>query len=407
MRGRWFALTAAQGLAVALALLFNATGAQAGEHLILRFNKTHGAYPLSGLTSDAAGNLYGTTYGGGENDCGIVFELSPGSGGQWTETVLYSFRGCQLATLVPRGTMAIDKNGNLYGVQLGYVDSGQIFELMKGANGAWTYRVIYAFGSNGNNEGSPSTDLTLDAAGNLYGTTSLDSTGSFDGEVFELSPQPNGSWKETVLYTFPAPNGVGFPAAGVTFDNQGNLYGGAFYGSNGAFGAVYELSPQANGPWTLTLLHNFTSSDIPNSKLTFDSSGNLYGTTGQSYSSEVFKLSPTVGGMWKETTIHTFTSGSDGTYPQGTLVFDAAGSLYGTTSYGGLGCNGSLCGVVYRLTPQSGGTWKETILHHFESAEDGSEPQAGLLLDNSGHLYGTTPYGGGRYGYGTVFQITP
>lgn len=406
MTGRGVAFTMAQALAVALAFLFSATVAQAGEHLILKFNKTEGAYPLSGLTSDAAGNLFGMTVGGGEKNCGTVFELSPGSGGQWTETLLFSFQGCRFEALVPRGTMAIDQEGNLYGIQVGYSNSGQIFELVKGANGAWAYRVIYVFGSNGSSEGIPNTDLTWDSAGNLYGTTSAE-FGAINGEVFELSPQPNGNWKESVLYTFPAPNGVGFPVAGVTFDNEGNLYGGAFYGSNGAFGAVYKLSPQGNGPWTLTLLYNFTSGDIPDSKLTFDSSGNLYGTTGQVNYSEAFKLSPTVGGRWKETTIHTFTSGSDGSYPQGTLVFDASGSLYGTTAAGGLGCNGSLCGVVYRLTPQSGGTWKETILHHFESAEDGSQPQAGLLLDNAGHLYGTTEYGGGRYGYGTVFQITP
>jgi uncharacterized repeat protein (TIGR03803 family) len=403
MKGRWFAFTAAQALAVALAFLFNATAAQAGEHLILRFNKTDGAYPLSGLTSDAAGNLYGTTTGGGGSNCGVVFELSPRSGGQWAETVLYSFQGCHLTTLVPRGTMAIDKGGNLYGVRVGYVSSGLIFELMKGANGTWSYSVVHNFGRN---EGSPNSDLTWDRAGNLYGTASEDST-TYDGEAFELSPQPNGNWKETVLYSFPAPNGVGSPVAGVTFDNEGNLYGGAFYGSNGAFGAVYELSPQGNGQWTLTVLYNFTFGDIPNSKLTFDSSGNLYGTTGQVGYSEAFQLSPTGGGRWKEKTIHTFTSGSDGSYPQGTLVFDGVGNLYGTTIYGGLGCNGSLCGVVYRLTPQSDGSWKETIMHHFESAEDGSQPQAGLLLDNVGHLYGTTEYGGGRYGYGTVFQITP
>jgi uncharacterized repeat protein (TIGR03803 family) len=404
MRGRWFALTAA--LAVALAFLYNATGAQAGEHVILRFNMTQGAYPRSGLTADAAGNLYGTTVGGGERGCGTVFELSPSSGGQWTEKVLYSFRGCNSVQATPEGTMVIDKQGNLYGVQVGYVNSGQIFELMTGANGVWTYRVIYVFGSNGTNEGSPGTELTWDSAGNLYGTTAAPST-IFQGEVFELSPQPNGSWKETVLYTFPAPDGVGYPVAGVTFDHQGNLYGGAFYGSNGAFGAVYELSPQANGPWTLTVLYNFTNAYIPDSKLTFDSSGNLYGTTGQINYSEVFKLSPIAGGKWKETTVHFFLSESGGQYAQGTLVFDVAGNLYGTTVYGGVGCNGYLCGVAYQLTPQSGGGWKEMVLHHFESAEDGSEPGAGLLLDSAGHLYGTTVVGGGRYGYGTVFQITP
>jgi uncharacterized repeat protein (TIGR03803 family) len=408
MTGRGVAFTMAQALAVALAFLFSATVAQAGEHLILKFNKTEGAYPLSGLTSDAAGNLFGMTVGGGEKNCGTVFELSPGSGGQWTETLLFSFQGCRFEALVPRGTMAIDQEGNLYGIQVGYSDSGQIFELVKGAKDAWAYRVLYVFGSSGSSEGTPNTDLTWDSAGNLYGTTSAE-FGTINGEVFELSPQPNGNWKESVLYTFPAPNGVGFPVAGVTFDGNGNLYGPTYYGTTHQGGAVYELSPQANGPWALTVVFNFTGNEGSelNSRLVFDSGGNLYGTATDPTHGEVFELSHASGSAWKETTLHVFTSGSDGSYPQGTLVFDASGSLYGTTAGGGLGCNGSLCGVVYQLTPQSGGTWKETILHHFESAEDGSQPQAGLLLDNAGHLYGTTEYGGGRYGYGTVFQITP
>jgi uncharacterized repeat protein (TIGR03803 family) len=404
----WFASTMALVFAITLAILSNAASARAGETVIYSFDKTKGSIPLSGLTSDAAGNLYGTTSGGGERNCGTVFELS-NSGGKWTETVLYSFKGCYFVTQTPRGTMVFDGAGNLYGVQQGYEDSGQIFELSKGADGKWSFTGIHSFGRK---EGSPNPDLTFDSAGNLYGTTALDSTG-FDGEAFELSPQPDGSWKETVLYSFPAPNGVGYPVGGPVFDAKGNIYGAAYYGANGEFGAVYELSPQPKGPWTLTVVYNFTSatSGGPYSKLTFDKSGNLYGTAYQAgplFLGEVFRLTPTSGGgQWTETTIHTFNSGSDGRYPQGTLVFDASGNLYGTTLFGGLGCNQSLCGTAYKLTPQSGGTWKETILHQFESAGDGSEPQAGLFLDSAGNLYGTTSVGGGRYGYGTVFEITP
>jgi uncharacterized repeat protein (TIGR03803 family) len=405
----WLAATAVRVLAIALAVLFNATGVQAGENVILRFNKTHGSYPSSGLTSDSAGNLYGTTTVGGAANCGTAFELSPGSGGKWTQTVLYSFKGCQFPGPSPFGTMVFDKVGNLYGAAHGdFNGSGLVFELSKGTGGTWSESVIHSFSPS---EGGPSGDLTWDSNGNLYGTTSVDATG-FDGEVFELSPQPDGSWKETVLYAFPSPTGVGFPTGGVVFDNKGNLYGPTFFGigGSGSYGAIYELSPQANGPWTLTIVYNATSfnGSFPSSRLTFDSIGNLYGTTNQQNYGEVFELSPTSGGgQWKETTIHSFASGSDGRFPQGTLIFDASGNLYGTATYGGLGCNQSLCGVVYRLTPQSGGIWKETILHQFESAADGSEPQQGLLLDNAGHLFGTTSYGGGRYGYGTVFEINP
>jgi uncharacterized repeat protein (TIGR03803 family) len=391
-----------QVLAISLVLLFSLNVAQAGENVILRFNKTQGSGPLSGLTSDSAGNLYGTTYSGGAANCGTVFELSPSSGGKWTEAVLYSFTGCTQVTQTPRGTLAIDKTGNLFGVIQGYFTSGLIFELLKGANGTWSYTVVHNFGSN---EGEPNVDLTWDSAGNLYGTTSLDSTG-FDGEAFELSPQPGGSWQEAVLYSFNYSNGVGFPVGGLVFDGNGNLYGAAYYGSNHTYGAVYELSPQAQGPWTLTVLASGVA-DEPNSRLTFDSNGNLYGTTTTGNNGVLYEVSPTSGGTWKEIIIHSFASGNDGAYPQGTLVFDASGNLYGTTLLGGLGCNQSLCGTVYKLTPRSNGTWKETILHEFESAEDGSEPQAGLLLDSFGNLFGTTSVGGGRYGYGTVFEITP
>jgi uncharacterized repeat protein (TIGR03803 family) len=394
--------TVGQVLAISLVLLFSLNVAQAGENVILRFNKTQGSGPLSGLTSDSAGNLYGTTYSGGAANCGTVFELSPSSGGKWTEAVLYSFTGCTQVTQTPRGTLAIDKTGNLFGVIQGYFTSGLIFELLKGANGTWSYTVVHNFGSN---EGEPNVDLTWDSAGNLYGTTSLDATG-FDGEAFELSPQPGGSWQEAVLYSFNYSNGVGFPVGGLVFDGNGNLYGAAYYGSNHTYGAVYELSPQAQGPWTLTVLASGVA-DEPNSRLTFDSNGNLYGTTTTGNNGVLYEVSPTSGGTWKEIIIHSFASGNDGAYPQGTLVFDASGNLYGTTLLGGLGCNQSLCGTVYKLTPRSNGTWKETILHEFESAEDGSEPQAGLLLDSFGNLFGTTSVGGGRYGYGTVFEITP
>jgi len=160
------------------------------------------------------------------------------------------------------------------------------------------------------------------------------------------------------------------------------------------------------------LLYNFTTasaSQFPNSRLTFDSSGNLYGTTegGSSFYGTVFEVSPGSGGQWTEKTLHTFSSGNDGGATVGNLVFDANGNLYGVTYNGGSGCDGNLCGVVYRLAAQSGGGYKESVAHPFESASDGSVPYSGLFLDTSGNLYGTTSHGGSRYGYGTVYQITP
>jgi uncharacterized repeat protein (TIGR03803 family) len=395
---------AGRALAVVLVFLLSVVRARAGEKVILRFNETHGAQPYSGLTSDGVGNLYGTTFGGGKNNCGTAFELSPAGSGAWTETVLYSFQGCLSAGLVPYGTMLFDKQGNLYGAEDGEFGSpGAIFELSKGTDGIWSGKVIYQFARG---EGSPNGDLTWDSAGNLYGTA--DSSYYYGGEVFELSKQPGGSWKETVVYTFPSPGRVAAPTAGVIFDSKGNLYGPAHLnGTHGYTGVVYELSPQANGPWTLTVIYDSRESSYPDSRLVFDSSGNLYGTATDSNHGQVFELSPAAGATWTEKAIYHFVSGNDASQPQAPLIMDSGGNLYGTSTLGGRGCNQNSCGVVYKLSPQSDGTWKENTLHEFESATDGSQPLAGLFLDESGNLFGTTFYGGSRYGYGTVFEITP
>ncbi|MFZ0770025.1 MAG: choice-of-anchor tandem repeat GloVer-containing protein [Candidatus Sulfotelmatobacter sp.] len=405
--------TVAQALLLVLAIFLSAVSAHAGEKVIFQFNENQGFNPSTGLISDSAGNFYGTASGGIGN-CSNVYELSPDSNGSYTETILYTFQNCDRSGLYPIGALSIDKNGNLYGAEYGFSNadgSGLVYELTKQTNGTFTYSVLHNFGGN---EGGPFGDFAWDSAGNLYGATFHDST-TFDGEVFELSPQSNGSWKETVLYRFPSPDGVGGPAGSVVFDSQGNLYGALYYGLGGSGqssrGAIYELAQQSSGPWKLILLYNFTAGDsaqFPDSRLTFDSSSNLYGTSQGAKYGAVFELSPASGGKWTETTIHSFTSGRDGANPVGaTLVFNASGNLYGTTPSGGIGCNRNLCGVVYKLSPQRSGTWKETIVHTFESAGDGSEPGAGLLLDSAGNLYGTTYHGGSRYGYGTVYEITP
>jgi len=408
----WYASTAWRVVAVALGVLFSLATARAGEKVIFQFNQNQGYNPTTGLISDSAGNLYGTTIWGGSGGWGTVFELSPGSNGKWTETVLYSFLNNKTGE-TPYGTLTMDKAGNLYGtVQNGdFNDTGFVYELLKGTNGTWTEKIVHNFGLN---EGGPLGDLTWDSAGNLYGATYAPDT-TFSGEVFKLTPQPNGSWKETVLFTFPAANGVGAPQGGPVFDGKGNLYGGTFYGIGGfdsnSTGAVYELSPQASGPWTLTVLYNFTTtskSQFPDSRLTFDSKGNLFGKAqGQGFYGTLFEVSPGFGGTWTATTLHTFNAGSDAGHSLGPLIFDAGGNLYGTSYDGGTGCSQSLCGTVYKLIPQTGGAWKESVIYPFESASDGSQANSGLFLDSSGNLYGTTYHGGSRYGYGTVYKITP
>jgi uncharacterized repeat protein (TIGR03803 family) len=229
-------------------------------------------------------------------------------------------------------------------------------------------------------------------------------------------PATSVAWPEKVLFSFNGTDGSG-PTADLIFDAAGNLYGTAGGGEYGA-GTVFELTPTAGGGWTETVLHNFgngTDGAYPSGGLVFDAAGNLYGTTpdGGTYScfggggcGTVFELTPTAGGGWAEQVLYSFGSGTDGTAPYGALVFDAAGDLYGTTSEGGTySCfGGGGCGTVFELTPAAGGSWTEQVLHNFNGVTDGYQPVAGLIFDAAGNLYGTTAGGGPG---GTVFELTP
>lgn len=216
---------------------------------------------------------------------------------------------------------------------------------------------------------------------------------------------------EKILYSF---DSFGDPEFGVITGAGGSLYGTAFapYGYSGSF--AFELT-SAGGSWTESTLANIPL--IPDTlfscTLLADAYGNLYGTTpaAGSYAGTVFELSPNAGAAWTLQTLHTFTTtGQDGYGPEGTLILDSAGNLYGTTYYGGgSGCSdniGTGCGTVFELTPAGGGNWTEQILHSFNiHDEDGQNPFAGVIIDGAGNLYGTTVYGG--TGYGTVFELKP
>lgn len=409
----------------AVALLVTGTRTVAQENVLYNFgaNGTDGIFPYASLIFDAHGNLYGTTYNGGISGDGTVFELTPKAGGGWTEKVLHSFNNNGKDGIDPQANLIFDVHGNLYGTTPngGANGFGTVFELTPKAGGGWTEKVVHSFKFNGTDGMDPIAGLTVDAKGDLYGTTS--EGGVFGaGTLFELTPKEGGGWGETLLHKFNGKDGIS-PQANLIFDAHGNLYGTTLIGGDLAecdgsgCGTVFELLPKAGGGWTQQVLHSFINNGKdginPQAGLILDTHGNLYGTTSAAGAfgfGAVFELTPKAGGVWTEKILHSFNNnGTDGTYPQAGLILDATGNLYGTTVNGGdlADCNSSGCGTAFELIPKAGGGWTEKILHSFNNnGTDGTYPQAGLILDTTGNLYGTT-YQGGTNNDGTVFEITP
>lgn len=418
MRSKGFFTTLAAVLAVfTVTLLVNDTRAAAQERVLHNFSGKNGSQPYSGLIFDAAGNLYGTTFEGGLYNYGTVFELTPKAGGGWTEKVLHSFNYNGKDGYYPHGSLIFDGNGNLYGTTT-YGGSaacsddqpggcGTVFELTPKPGGGWAEKILYSFGNGG---AYPVASLIFDTVGNLYSTTLegpvVEGVNAGCGTVFELTPAAN-AWTEWTLY-FNFADDCG-PFAGVVFDAKGNLYG-TTEGEGAYGGIVYELTPGAGGSWTETTLHYFlldgTDGYTPAGGLIFDAAGNLYGATvfgGTGKVGTVFELTPTSGNMWTEAILHDFGSGTEEYGPSGSLMFDAAGNLYGATYAGGT----YNYGTVFELSPAGDGRWTGRVLHNFNNnGKDAYYPNGSLIFDDAGNLYGTTG-SGGLYGNGTVFEITP
>ena len=275
---------------------------------------------------------------------------------------------------------------------------------------AQTFKVIHTF-TGGGDGANPYAGLTMDQAGNLYGTASVGGGGN--GAVFRLSKKGSG-WVFTPLYSFQGPPDGATPQARVVFGPDGILYGTtSFGGACGGCGRVFSLKPYPTActtalcGWQETVLYNFQGgSDGMNpalGDLIFDQAGNLYGTTsrGGHYGyGTVFELVPSQGG-WTEKVLYSFTGGGDGSQPFAGLVLDKAGNLYGTTAYGGT----YGWGTVYELTP-SGSGWTVNVLHTFQGGNDGRYAFGGLIFDQSGNLYGDNWYAG-QYVGGTVFKLAP
>jgi uncharacterized repeat protein (TIGR03803 family) len=369
-----------------------------------------GAYPYAGLTSDGAGNLYGTTHSGGScgescqppNPAGTVFELSPNGYGGWNETILYSFcsaPNCADGSGPFYANLIFDSAGNLYGTAAygGANGAGVLFKLSP-AGAGWEETVLYNFCSqSGCTDGAyPVTGPIFDQAGNLYGTTG--GAGQGPAVVFELSPSAGG-WTEQAIYSIPTGNSW----AGLVMDAAGNIYGTSATNE-------FELSPNGSGGWTPTVIGTLGGAE---GTPVLDKAGNLYGTTnsgGADNCGVVYKLTPAINGKWSEKILHTFKNyGIDGCSPFGGIVLDAAGDIYGTTYFGGSFGAGTVFEVA---TPVGAGSHKTSVLWSFNGT-DGESPLGSLILDSAGNLYGTADEGGSTNGegvdgngFGVVFELS-
>lgn len=386
------------------------------------------------LISDSHGNLYGVSHGSNKL-FGSVFELLRVGNGRWMPKLLYKFTGGADGAY-PEPGLVLDSAGNLYGAtEVGGINPcdwtqpltcGTVFQLTPTGQGQWTEKVLYNF-PGGGGAAIPSTGLFADSAGNLYGATNLGGPNLFDGTIFRLTAQPDGSWSEEQLYTFTSSNTFGMSVSGpLVFDNSGNLYGATSSGGSGAScgdltngcGTVFELSPTIAGSWTYSLVYSFCSlancSDggFPNG-VTVDDQGNLYGTTASGAlpymdGGTAFELSPAAKNVWNFTLLYTFCALSqcaDGSRPSGAPIRDAFGNLYGPTIVGGTFKQGT----VFDLSPSANGVWTLQTLYDFcpnSTCHDGLDPSGELTMDRAGNIYGAT-LGGGNLEHGVVFQIRP
>jgi len=398
---------------------------------------TDGGFPLSGLVMDAAGNLYGTSSSAFNQQtcptgCLVIYELSP-TGSGWNFTTLFTGQNATEGS-TPIGSMAFGPDGNLYGTTA-YGGSangcypgwgcGIVFKLAP-TNGGWSESVLYQF-TGAPDGGFPRGALAFDGAGNLYGTTlSGGSTVacrgggcSGNGVVYEITL--SGTPAESVLYSFGATrvdDGV-VPAGGVVFDPAGNIYGTTLEGGQLGYGTVFELSPIASN-WSEKALYNFDGGRDgvwPSAGVVLDAAGNLYGSTEYNYRAggggTAFELAPS-DGTWIHDVLYDFPSGACGTFPchlgggpVSDFILDAAGNVYGTTTVDGQ----YGCGSVFKLSHQ-GNLWTHTSLHDFTCGIDGANPSGSLVMDSVGNLYGTTTNGGVAdlncpSGCGVIFKIAP
>jgi uncharacterized repeat protein (TIGR03803 family) len=393
--------------AVAAWLAASAWAASATKLVYSFAGNADGEYTDTELVADSAGNLYGTSVQGGIYGGGTVFQVTPAG----VHTVLYNFTGGSDGGEPYKG-VTLDAQGNLYGTAVtgggGSCEGGcgVVFKLTN-SGGIWTQSVIHTFtgGSDGSGPGSP---VAIDKHGNVWGTTP---TGGADGMgvVYQLQPTASGDWTLHVAHTFTgSADGGGGSAGRFLIDAAGNLYNVCTVGGANGFGTVYELSLN-QGKWQLTTLYAFK--DQPDGALPYggvisDKAGNLYGTTyyaGVHDLGTVYKLTRS-GTTWTESVLYSFKGGTDGASPISSLVSDAAGNMYGTTSDGGAAtCS---CGVIFEMSRSTTGKWTESVAYRFPGTPQPGFAYNGMVRDSAGNFYGATVHGGSGND-GAIYEFTP
>lgn len=384
-----------------------------------------GASPVAGVVLGSNGVLYGTAFAGGSGiacgaaGCGTVYSLTPPAtaGGAWTPAVLHDFTGGGTDGAEPAAVLAIDTNGVLYGTTYagGTASGGTVFSLTppSTAGGPWTEAILYNFIPNSSTGAFPAAGVVIDQHGALYGTTVYGGASRL-GTVFWLTPpkKPGGAWNQAVLYSFPGGGRGATPLAGLVLNGNKTLFGTTSAGGTG-YGIAFGLhQASSGGPWKQTVLHSFggptADGASPQASLVVGAGGILYGTTvsgGTAGYGTVFSLTPptTGGGAWTETLLYNFTGGSDGGEPRAGLWITSTGALLGTAYNGGSAGYGAVFVINPPATP--GGPWTESVAYSFPGG-GGANPQAGVVADATGLLYGST-YAGGGSNLGTVFALLP
>lgn len=376
-------------------VLSSAIQAWTQETILYQFSgrKGDGAAPLAGVIFDSAGNLYGTTPIGGVHGQGMVFELSPSNEG-WTGTLLYSFTGGSDGGW-PSAPLFMDNAGNLYGTtQRGGPNgnpSGVVFKLHR-TGSKWHEEVLHTFGYG--SDGKTPSGLFVDEKGRVFGTTQYGGTYG-DGTVWAMQYSP-GAWQYEILYSFGENPNEGFgPLSGVVVDNNHHIYGSAQ--SPDQIAIVFELKYSPSG-WLERIIYSFEGGENEPGPfgLVLDGSGNVYGSAplgGANNSGTIFELSPSTDG-WTETVIYNAVATG--------LTFDQSGNLYGVNNL----FQGSSENSLFELSPSSNG-WIESFFFQFENAT-GYSPNGGLVFDSAGNIYGTTNGGGPKgYNLGVVYEMTP